>query len=207
MATSNVTIGCASLTQSFYYHNSTQRVPFANFGTSISNVLTNTYQGACCDFYQYGNPGSTITNFEPGSAYQITTNAPITVTQTDTFISPTNQFVGQTIMFVKPDTNSKTITIATDLAADLSKISVIWKLSNNCSSGPYFSYGYYQPGSPSNTFTTIDPGIPYLFIVKTPFTINIPRKNQYIITHPANNPPSAFIKTQSGNYLITQQGG
>jgi hypothetical protein len=64
------------------------------------------------------------------------------------------------------------------------------------------SFNYELVGGPfENTiFTTFVPGSSYYILVGQNFTINIPRRNSYLITNDAR-----FITTNNGNYIVVSK--
>jgi hypothetical protein len=210
MSLRNFSVGCPNKTTStLYYHNASAAVSFSSYTNTISSIFSPTYNGLAFDFWKPNNPNSTLTQFEPGSSYQITAKTNITIRQEGFYIASSIRFVGPLITFVALDNNSLPVTIASLPIADKNKINTIWTTNNDKNCDPYipFYWDFWKNDNPSSGLTTLQPGSAYYIITNGSFSLNLPRRNQYIITHPTNTPPNAFIKTQRGDYLITQQSG
>lgn len=214
MSFRNVSVGCPNtVTTTMYYHNASAAVPFTSppgtvtYVNTVCSIFSPTFNQLAYDFWKPFNNNSTLTSFEPGSAYQITAKTRINIRQEGQYIAKSTRQVGPLFTYVSVDDNSLPVALDSLPGADKNKIITVWTTDNsfNCS-GPVFTWNYWKPTA-NLGLTTLQPGSAYFIYTQGTFTLNLPRKNQYLITHPANTPPNAFIKTQSGDYLVTQQSG
>jgi hypothetical protein len=153
-----------------------------------------------------------LTSFAPGSSYQVALSANANVVQQGTYPGSSVRPVIGPYAFLSMPANSlplniKTATVINSVGATVAlkdvlgiawTVNIVGGAANN--SWNYFDKTLVDTTLESTIFTTFVPGSSYYIQVGSNFTINIPRRNGYLITNDAR-----FITTNDGRYLVVNQ--
>jgi len=162
------------------------------------------------------NPGW-LTGFQPGSAYQVTVeNAPVAVVQEGDYPGPSLRTISGPYAYFSMPLNSVSMDIrSTNVTYNSQTVTLtsiltrsIWtpRIDTGNPAANNASWLFYSNESTLPSLLNFTPGSAYYIDLGpsvTSFTMNIPRRNSYLITN--ENPPS-YIITNSGDYIVVQQG-
>jgi hypothetical protein len=155
-----------------------------------------------------------LTSFTPGSSYQVVLSANASVAQEGSYPGITIRPIVGPFAFLSMPANSLPINIltatVTNSAGTVPLSSVLgfaWTVVIDNSSALYPAFNSWKRYDQSdigsfnqaNTLTYLYPNSSYYIALgnSSSFTINIPRRNNYLITNDAR-----FITTNNGNYIV-----